>query len=418
MRKLIALLASSLFVVSFSIGALAAQPVEKDWTLLVYLNGDNDLDGFGATNIKQMETVGSTNNLNIVVQWASESAGTTKRLLVQKASDPSTVVSSPTSPILADIGKTDMGDWKNLVEFIRWGVQNYPAKHYMIDVWDHGAGWHSIQAMNAGGNKHTFHATDISWDDNSGNYITTEQLGQAMSQAAQIIGHKVDVYGSDACLMAMAEVANEMADSVSYFVGSQETEPGPGWPYGDWLSQWANTAGATSDVVSKTLVDAYVKSYQTGGSNATQGTSEVTFAAYDMSKLADLDTAIAHLGKEIRSMNATDKEKLFNTAKTVQNFTDADYGDLLDFMSLISAAQVRSVAPQVVSEVQAAANAMIIGNADTSQFARAKGMSIWLPTDPSTYASNSARYKGLKFNLASDWGSTLDFLLQGASCRL
>ena len=288
----------------------------------------------------------------------------------------------------------------------------------MVDVWDHGAGWHSIQEMSMGSNKHTYHPTDISWDDNSGNYITTEQLGQAMTQAAQIMGHKVDVYGSDACLMAMAEVANEMADSVSYFVGSQETEPGLGWPYGDWLSQWANNAGTTADVVSKTLVDAYVKSYETGGSNAAPGTSEVTFAAYDMSKLADLDNAIAALGKEIRAMNATDKAALMTTAQTVQSFTYADYGDLLDFMSLISASTTHSVEPQAISQVQSAAQAMIIGNADTPQFARAKGMSIWLPTDQSTYSSNSARYKGLKFSIASDWGATLDFLLQGASCKM
>ena len=402
MRKFLSILVGSLFVVS---SALAAQPVEKDWTLLVYLNGDNNLDSFGAVNIDQMEQVGSNDNLNIVVQWASLGAGTTKRVYVQKFNETNTV----SSPIIADIGKTDMGDYKSLIEFIRWGVQNYPAKHYIVDVWDHGAGWHSIQAMGAG-NKHTFHPTDISWDDNSGNYITTEQLGQAMAEAAKIMGHKVDIYGSDACLMAMAEVANEMSDSVNLFVGSQETEPGAGWPYGDWLSQWANTRGADAGLIAKSLVTTYVKSYQ-GGSN---GNGEVTFSAFDLNKLPALASAVGDLGKEIRAMDATAKANLLNTAKGVQNFTDADYGDLLDFMKLMSGAQVPQTTARAISEVQSAANAMIIGNADTTQFAKATGLSIWLPTDASTYAANSARYKGLKFNAASDWGSTLDFLLQGA----
>jgi hypothetical protein len=405
MRKLLAVLAGSLFVVS---SALAAQPVEKDWTLLVYLNGDNNLDSFGAVNIKQMEQVGSNDNVNVVVQWASLGAGTSKRLLVQKSTDPNNV----TSPIVADIGKTDMGDYKSLIEFVRWGVQNYPAKHYFIDVWDHGAGWHSIQAMGKTG--HTFHPNDISWDDNSGNYITTEQLGLALAESAKIIGHKVDIYGSDACLMAMAEVANEMADSVSYFAGSQETEPGAGWPYGDWLAQWANTPNAPATQVAKTLVDTYVKSYQ-GGSN---GSGEVTFSAYDMSKLVDLDAAIANFGKKVRSLDATGKASLLNTAKTVQSFTDADYGDLLDFMGLIKSASIRGLDDRDVSEVVTAANAMIIGNADTTSFARARGMSIWLPTNHGDYDGNAARYKGLKFNAATDWGSTLDFLLQGASSPL
>src|SRR5271168_2763659 len=48
----------------------AATPI-RDWTMLVYLNGDNNLDSFGTTNLLAMETVGSTANINVVVQWAS-----------------------------------------------------------------------------------------------------------------------------------------------------------------------------------------------------------------------------------------------------------------------------------------------------------------------------------------------------------
>jgi len=76
--------------------------------------------------------------------------------------------------------------------------------------------------------------------------ITTKQLGQALKESAAIIGHPVDVYGSDACLMAMAEVAHEMADSVNVYVGSQEVEPGAGWPYGDFLKLWTAKPTATA----------------------------------------------------------------------------------------------------------------------------------------------------------------------------
>src|SRR4051812_25347735 len=81
------------------VSSSASAAVEKEWTFMVFLNGNNNLDRFGTTNLKQMETVGSTNDLNIVVQWASEAASTTKRLLVQKSSDPSKV----TSPIVQEL---------------------------------------------------------------------------------------------------------------------------------------------------------------------------------------------------------------------------------------------------------------------------------------------------------------------------
>ena len=40
-----------------------------DWTVLVFLNAANSLQGFGGFNVHQMEQAGSTSNVNIVVQW-------------------------------------------------------------------------------------------------------------------------------------------------------------------------------------------------------------------------------------------------------------------------------------------------------------------------------------------------------------
>ena len=112
----------------------------------MYLNGNNSLDSFGPMNLNQMETVGSTAQLNMVVQWASMQNGTTKRLLVNKDNDKNKV----TSKIIQDMGPVDMGDYKNLVEFVKWGAANFPAKHYFISVWNHGNGWELRSFDNSG----------------------------------------------------------------------------------------------------------------------------------------------------------------------------------------------------------------------------------------------------------------------------
>ncbi len=82
-----------------------SQP-EKEWTLLVYLNGNNSLDSFGAQNLSQMEKVGSTDKLNIVVQWASLASKKAERLYIEKGNDPSKI----TSPVIQDLGAVDMGN--------------------------------------------------------------------------------------------------------------------------------------------------------------------------------------------------------------------------------------------------------------------------------------------------------------------
>src|SRR4051812_16677829 len=68
----------------------AAKPKKatvKEWTFLTFLNGNNNLDSFGALNINQMEQVGSTDQINIVVQWASLRNRRTQRLYITKDKD-------------------------------------------------------------------------------------------------------------------------------------------------------------------------------------------------------------------------------------------------------------------------------------------------------------------------------------------
>jgi len=397
MRKILSILIIG-FGILFNMTAYADAP--KTWTFLIFLNGDNSLDHYGEMNIKQMEQVGSNDQVNVVVQWASMDAGKAVRMLIQKSKDPDHV----TSPIVQDLGRVDMGDVNSLKDFIQWGVQNYPAEHYFINVWDHGDGWHDLALRNH--QRTLFQPHDISHDDFTGHVITTEQLGQAMVYAAQVIGHKVDIYGSDACLMAMAEVANEMSNAVSISVGSEETEPGPGWPYTELLSDWEAIPQATPEQVAKTLVHDYVKSYQ-GGSNGTL--FRITFAAFDLSNVALFDQAIADFGTKIRFLNPAEQQQLLGAVKNSRHFFLNDYVDFLDFIKKLSATDVK-LDPQIMAKVQDAATKVIIAHEASIDYGDATGMSIWLPVERYTYDRDIARYKGLQFNAASHWGDTLDFL--------
>jgi hypothetical protein len=405
-RNLVVLFgALSLLLPSLTASAASTPNPEKEWTFLVYLNGNNNLDSFGSVNLEQMEKVGSTDKINVVVQWASLANGKTQRLLVQKSTNPSAV----TSPILADIGQVDMGDYRTLVDFVQWGVQQYPAKHYLIDVWDHGSGWHNFQSklsMMGDRAKAKYHATDISWDENTGHFITTVQLGQALAESAKIIGHKVDLYGSDACLMAMAEVATEVSDSVEVYAGSEETEPGAGWPYDALLTRWSALATASAQDVATILVQEYVNSYN----NGENGSGDVTFSAFDLSKTEVLQSAITDFAAKIQTLDAAGRTNLLTAASAATSFTFADYVDLGDFVSGVS--DSRAIDPAVVDNVRQAVSQFVIANADTSKFAKAKGMSIWLPTTLDGYTQYADAYSGLKWEPLTHWGDALKSLLQ------
>jgi hypothetical protein len=407
MRKYLAIVLAGLSLNLVSASAFAddtapAQQGTKEWTFLVYLNGHNNLDSYGATNIKQMEKVGSTKDVNIVVQWASAASSSTKRVYVTKSTNPATV----TSPTVQDMGKVDMGDWRNIVEFVKWANVNYPAKHYFLNVWDHGSGWHALQIQARGGE---VNPTDISWDDDSGNSITTQQLGMALAESAKVIGHKIDVYGSDACLMAMAEVANELSDNVAVYAGSEEVEPAAGWPYDQLLQAWTAKPTMSGLEVAKTLTTEYVKSYS-GGQN---GTMDVTFSAFDLSKMAQFNTAISALGSKLMKLDAPARKKVVQAAMGTQNFTYDDYGDLGDFLSHVE--QSRIVDTGAINGARSAMGDFVIANQTTDRYAKAKGVAIWLPSNMDTFKNYVDKYRALQFNNGTKWADALQFILQDAT---
>ena len=411
MRTMLKLKTSALALLSCTLLLLgtqqsrAAEPM-REWTFLVFLNGHNNLDSFGAMDLNEMEKVGSSANVNVVVQWASAANKTTKRLYVKKDNDPKNV----TSPVLMEMPRQDMGDYRNLVEFARWGMANFPAKHYFINVWNHGSGWHlasQLAAVQAGDT--TFSAQDISWDDFSGHHITTEQLGQAMKDISTSLGRKIDLLGMDSCLMGMVEVASEVAESVNFMAASQEVEPGAGWPYDNLLARWNARPSMNPAQVGATLVQEYVASYS-GGS---QGTDRVTFSLVDLGQIAPLQAALKDLAANLTKASATDKASLMQNMLSTQRFYEDDYRDLYDFISqTYRRTRATNELANAMKTVAAAHKNYAIYNAGTKDYLRAKGVSIWLPVSAVDYKANIQRYKNTKFNQATGWADFISAMYQ------
>jgi hypothetical protein len=379
-------LAGLLIALIFASPALAdasrAQP--KEWTFLIFLNGNNNLDSYGEMNMNQMEKIGSTDKVNVVVQWASLKNRGTGRYLITKDSDTKRV----NSPRLENLGKSDMGDYRELIEFVRWGVQNYPAKKYFINVWDHGSGWHFTRD---GVTK------DISWDDNTGHHITTEQLALAIHESAKIIGHKVDLYGSDACLMGMVEIAHEMKDSVSVFLGSEETEPAEGWPYDAFLGNWNRLPdGGTAQDVAKVLIKEYKSYYQVRNEN-------VTLSAFNLDFIGSLNKSLRGFADSLTQLDEKGRELLAEAAKASTHFTNDDYVDLGDFISQVKSKRISARTDATINEIALQTKNFVVDNI-TLGFPRAQGAAIWIPTDSWTYSRHADRYSRLNFDHETHWG--------------
>jgi len=110
-----------------------------DWTLLVYLDADNDLEDAGIDDVNEMEVVGSTSDVNILVQFdripdydtSNGNWTDTRRGRVVQDSNPTSI-----STTFASIGEQNMGDATVLrgYDYVRiCGVSVWNADGFMLD---------------------------------------------------------------------------------------------------------------------------------------------------------------------------------------------------------------------------------------------------------------------------------------------
>ena len=102
------------FILNGCIGSVSQligyEKTKANWTVMVFLNGDNDLDNHAIADLNSMERVGSSDKVNIIVQHDSLQ-GPAIRYLIEKDNDPLKI----NSKVLQHLGEINMGDANNLV---------------------------------------------------------------------------------------------------------------------------------------------------------------------------------------------------------------------------------------------------------------------------------------------------------------
>lgn len=358
----------------WSIDAPALVQSPKKWTMLVFLNAANDLETYGVLNTNQLEQLGSNDDINVVVQFkrikgqydsSDGDWGGTRRYFITKDNDPTHI----SSTILSDRNDVDMGSPQVLQDFIQWGIQTYPAQHYCLVIWNHGAGWRSVKAPGRG--------RGVSYDDQYQTHIDTIQLPAAMDLGG---GKKWDLLAFDASLMQMAEVAYEVREKASYIVGSEESPPGTGYPYQLVLGDLV----AHSDWDGKALGVAFAQEML-----ADNGTnSDITQSVLDTSKLSALAPALDALGTALTNAQGAYGNPISNARSAAESYAYPENHDLLDFLQHLAAPDPYTGltvtrdpgVKSAVTQLQSATSAALVLNTQGSLHPHSNGLAVYLPT--------------------------------------
>jgi hypothetical protein len=201
----------------------------KDYLVIVYSAGDNDLKDYLFNDLDEIEEVGSNENIDIVAiadqgKYGNQWQGC-RILHLQKDTQKNKI----NSPVIGEYPKVDMSDPKFLEKSLTEVINKFPAKNIMLVISDHGSGWEGVIV-----------------DNNSQNFIdgfkmTLPKLRDALKNVMKNTNKKIDIITFDACLMGSSEVMVELKDVTNYVVASQQLVGAEGLPYKKILTNFYPT---------------------------------------------------------------------------------------------------------------------------------------------------------------------------------
>lgn len=333
-------------------------------TLMVYMCG-TDLEskhGMATSDLSEMAAAQFGDKVNILVytggcnHWQTSGISNTNNQIYQ-------VAGGKIKRIVDNDGNKVMTDPKTLSSFIKWCASKYPANRYDLILWDHGGG----------------SVSGYGYDEKYARKGAMNLAG--INTALNDGGVKFDFIGFDACLMATAETALMLNSHADYMIASEETEPGIGWYYTNWLNSLGSNTSQPTVETGKNIIDDFVS--QCARRCAGQKT---TLSIIDLAEFANtVPKPLANFSKSISSLITnknyqTVSDARYNTREFASS-SKIDQVDLVDLCLKMGNSEGKALSKALRSAVKY--------NRTSSNMTNAYGVSIYFPYQRTSYVDTA-----------------------------
>ena len=306
------------------------------WTIMLYLSGDNNLSTEMVRALKDIDDQGVPDGVDMTILYdaLSRCCPTFLYDLSGRRGTPTRAhrIERPeAAPIPLSQGNVyawgeDSSSPEALREFIDWSLAGPQAQYRMVILSGHGSGalGDFLPDNNASGGQAgslTIPALRTALED--------EQVALQRAHLLQAEEKLVHVLGMDSCLMSMAEVCNEIHDSVRYVVGSEGFIPNAGWPYGHLLKmlRQRNVRTLTPQALTGHLVEDFLAYYR----DYLPADVSVDIAGCDLDLLGGLTEAVRQLVDVLDARDRQVQNLVLLAHWRAQSYKFEQYTDLWDF---------------------------------------------------------------------------------------
>lgn len=324
-------------------------------TIMVYMCG-TDLEsksGMGTADLQEMAQANIGDNVNLIV-YTGGCKGWKNNLVASNVNQIYQVKSGGLKCLKDNMGSGAMTDPATLTEFIKFCTTNFPANRNELIFWDHGGG----------------SLSGYGYDEK---YPQSGSMNLAgIDSALKNSGCKFDFIGFDACLMGTVENGLMLSDYADYLIGSEETEPGVGWYYTNWLTKLSADTSMPTIEIGKNIIDDFVDVCATKcrGQKATLSIVDLAELSETVpEKLNAFSGATSELISDVNGyMTVSDAR---NKTKEFAVSSKIDQIDLIHFTKLLNTAESNELGDALKSAIKY--------NRTEKTIANAYGLSIYFP---------------------------------------
>lgn len=437
-RPLIRQLLPILFLISFSLfvfqNAKAALNMKKKVTIVCYMNGDNNLAGEVLHAVDMMETVGSSENVDIVAlvdgapgdnggygpQW-----GTTRLLHITKDEK----VGEINSRIVAEMGEQNLGDPQVLEEFIKTAL-HYPSEKYVFVLFAHGRGIINTKSLSTPAG---YKSVLLSPDETDQRAMDHREFKQAIENG--LSGEKFELMLFFSCLTNMVEVGYELRELTRYMIGSQDEIRLVNEPAGSHqirgieseilMEQLTADSNIPTSELGKATIDSFINQYaveplsENDEKKVIRGEYPASLAMVDCGKYDMLSRSLDALAQYLIGSMASvpgdrnalgDLHSALTKSQNYPSFLNLEYFDLRDLLEkLRNASEDNELKRLCRNSLDILSEELVVYERHTEE-SRSHGVSIFFPNylvPENIYEAHMAMYDAASFSRETSWGELI-----------
>ena len=245
-----------------------------EWTVMGYICGtDLESEGGMATfNLGEIANTIPNDSVNVVLQTGGTKVWHTDELGLTLDPKKSNRISFGEDgfTLLEEMPLQNMASGQTLSDFISWAAKEYPAKKYMLVMWDHGGGSQVGLIVDEFYNNACMSLSDF-------------------ERALKRADVQLEAVACDCCLMASIDMALAAKDYCNYLIASEEVSPGMGIDWNGWLQYIYDVPECSGEEVGVAVCDtAQVKYIELDDD---MSTTILTQSVIDLSKMDDVSEA-------------------------------------------------------------------------------------------------------------------------------